>query len=169
SAARPTIPAPAAARPAATATATTAARPTIPAPTAARPAGATPAQPAAGPIMAATAGMGTAGRRLAGAKHLAAGSRQKLVFRPSHLGAARRLRRLLRSSGHLQSQFRQPALLPHANPPRYVHGISALLVRRLLVPAGRSVSGILAGRLVQLRRLLHRLRRWILPLRSQLS
>jgi hypothetical protein len=48
--------------------------------------------------------------------------RPTLVLRPLDLGAARRLRRLLHSSGELWPVFRQPPLLPHPQPPRYVSG-----------------------------------------------
>ena len=51
---------------------------------------------------------------------LAAKSRPALGLRPSQLGTARRLRRLLRASDQLQSLFRQPALLPYQLSPGYL-------------------------------------------------
>src|SRR5580704_13837914 len=65
--------------------------------------------------------MAKAGRRFAGAWKLAPGSRATLVLRPSHLGAARRLRRLLHSSGELWPVFRQPAFLPNPQPAHYMY------------------------------------------------
>src|ERR1039458_9463958 len=99
------------------------------------PTNATPTHAAAGASVAATAGMATTGRRLAGAHYLAARPRHTVVLPASHLGATRRLRRLLRPSGQLQSLLRQPALLPHRHAPGYVHGLSAFPVRRVFVPA----------------------------------
>ena len=49
----------------------------------------------------------------------------KLGLRPSNLGAARRLRRILHPSGQFRSLFRQPAFLPPPRAPGHLHGVSA--------------------------------------------
>ncbi len=94
---------------------------------------------AAGAIVAATEGLGTEGR-LAGARQLAGKPRPTLGFRPSNLGAARRVWRILHSSEPVRFVFRSAALLPAPRAPHYVHGISAFHLRRVFVPAGRSVA-----------------------------
>src|SRR6185369_3269625 len=95
--------------------------------------------------------------RLAGKQFLAAGSRPQLGERPSHMGAAWGLWRLLHSTVPLHPLFWEPALLSDEQPAYDLHGIPALLLRRLSVPASGSLAGILGRRLVQHRRCLHRL------------
>src|SRR6185369_12008905 len=95
--------------------------PTVPATTA------TAAYAAAGTSVATAAGMAASGG-LAGAQYVAAGPCPTLGERPSQLGAAWRLRRLLHSPGPLHPVLRESALVPDAQPSHDVHGIPALLV-----------------------------------------
>ena len=114
----------------------------------------------AGASLAATAGM-AGRRRLAGAHQLAA------------IGAnwASDHRTWAQRGGYggyyipqdsYNRSFRQPALLPPRLAAGYVSGLSAFRVRRLFVPDGGSIAGILGHELVCVGRCLHRLRRWLL-------